>query len=114
MLSKPNVLVVCGRNKRRSRTAEYMFKNDQRFNIRSVGLSPRSLREIKAKDVEWSNIILVMDDEQSSQLKSQYKSNDIPVVEVLGIEDTYEYLNLELQEILRREINISLAQHFEL
>lgn len=114
MLSKPNVLVVCGRNKRRSRTAEYMFKNDQRFNIRSVGLSPRSLREIKAKDVEWSNIILVMDDEQSSQLKSQYKSNDIPVVEVLGIEDTYEYLNLELQEILRREINTSLAQHFEL
>ncbi len=114
MLSKPNVLVVCGRNKRRSRTAEYMFKNDQRFNIRSVGLSPRSLREIKAKDVEWSNIILVMDDEQSSQLKSQYKSNDIPVVEVLGIEDTYEYLNQELQEILRREINTSLAQHFEL
>ena len=114
MLSKPNVLVVCGRNKRRSRTAEYMFKNDQRFNIRSVGLSPRSQREIKANDVQWSNIILVMDDEQSTQLKSQYKSSDIPVVEVLGIEDNYEYLNQELQEILRREINTLLEQHFEL
>jgi protein-tyrosine-phosphatase len=44
---KPNILVVCGRNKRRSRTAEYVFKNDQRFNIRSVGLSPKSEQQIK-------------------------------------------------------------------
>lgn len=42
---KPNILVVCGRNKIRSRTAEYLFKNDVRFNIRSVGLSSNSERK---------------------------------------------------------------------
>ena len=47
---RPNILVVCGRNKRRSRTAEYIFKNDSRFQIRSVGLSAKSDRELKEKD----------------------------------------------------------------
>lgn len=28
MSTRPNVLVVCGRNKKRSRTAEHFFKND--------------------------------------------------------------------------------------
>ncbi len=40
MTERPNILVVCGRNKKRSRTAEHIFKNDNRFNIRSAGLSP--------------------------------------------------------------------------
>ena len=48
---RPNILVVCGRNKRRSRTAEHIFKNDSRFNIRSVGLSPKSDRKISEKDI---------------------------------------------------------------
>lgn len=114
MSEKPNVLVVCGRNKRRSRTAEYIFKNDQRFNIRSVGLSARSEREIKVKDVDWSDIIFVMDDQQSSRVKSTYKSLDIPLVEVLHIEDNYEYLNKDLTDMLTEKINTSLKVHFEI
>lgn len=59
MQQKPNILVVCGKNKRRSRTAEYIFKNDSRFNIRSVGLSPKSERVINEKDMEWSDYVLL-------------------------------------------------------
>jgi len=50
MTERPNILVVCGRNKKRSRTAEYIFKNDNRFNIRSAGLSPKSDRKISEND----------------------------------------------------------------
>ena len=50
MTERPNILVVCGRNKKRSRTAEYIFKNDNRFNIRSVGLSSKSDRKISEND----------------------------------------------------------------
>jgi predicted protein tyrosine phosphatase len=67
MIEKPNVLVVCGRNKRRSRTAEYIFKNDNRFNIRSVGLSPKSERQIKENDINWSDLIFVMEDGQGGR-----------------------------------------------
>ena len=49
MTERPNILVVCGRNKKRSRTAEYIFKNDDRFNIRSAPFSAESLAEDSAK-----------------------------------------------------------------
>ncbi len=39
MKEKPKFLIVCGKNKKRSRTAESIFKNDNRFAIRSVGVS---------------------------------------------------------------------------
>ncbi|GJM63063.1 hypothetical protein PEDI_36150 [Persicobacter diffluens] len=38
-MNTPHILVVCGRNKKRSLTAEAIYKNDDRFFIRSVGLS---------------------------------------------------------------------------
>lgn len=53
---RPNILVVCGRNKKRSRTAEYIFKNDDRFNIRSAGVSPKSDRQITEKDLNWADL----------------------------------------------------------
>lgn len=51
MSDKPHLLVVCGRNKKRSRTAEHIFKNDERFDIRSAGLSPSSTRRISEADL---------------------------------------------------------------
>ena len=53
MIDRPNILVVCGRNKKRSKTAEYIFKNDNRFNVRSAGLSPKSDRKISENDLHW-------------------------------------------------------------
>lgn len=60
---RPQLLVVCGRNKRRSRTAEFLFKNDNRFSLRSVGLSPKSERKITANDLRWADRIFVMDED---------------------------------------------------
>ncbi len=111
---KPNVLVVCGRNKRRSRTAEYIFKNDMRFNIRSVGLSKKSERQIKVNDIEWSDIIYVMEDEQKARIKDNYKTLNIPVIEVLDIEDIYNYLDEELITTLQYKIKDSLNNIFNI
>lgn len=105
MTHRPNILVVCGRNKRRSRTAEFLFKNDSRFSIRSVGLSPKSERRITDKDVTWSDLILVMEDDQQARIKSAYRHLDLPSIEVLHIEDEYEYLDPELVEMLRERVN---------
>lgn len=108
MTEKPNILVVCGRNKRRSRTAEYIFKNDMRLHIRSVGLSPKSERQIKDKDVLWANIIYVMEQGQRARIAGTYRHLSIPPIEVLHIEDEYEYLAPELIKILEDRINSSL------
>jgi protein-tyrosine phosphatase len=108
MTERPNILVVCGRNKRRSRTAEYIFKNDDRFNIRSAGLSPKSNRKISEKDLNWADLILVMETEQRSKIQKHYIHLELPKIEVLKISDNYEFMDEELVEILTDRINDNL------
>lgn len=114
MDAKPNILVVCGRNKRRSRSAEYIFKNDQRINIRSVGLSPKSNREIKEKDIEWADLILVMDQEQRARIRDTFRQITVPRIEVLHVPDNYEYLDQDVLELLADRINATLRSVFNI
>ncbi len=114
MSDRPKILVVCGRNKRRSRTAEHIFKNDSRFHIRSVGLSPGSERQIKDQDVDWSDLIMVMEDDQGDRINKTYDHLDLPFVEVLHIPDEYGYLDKSLMELLTDRINSILDIEFDI
>lgn len=105
MQERPNFLVVCGKNKKRSRTAEFIFKNDNRFAIRSVGVNPKSNRKITEKDIEWSDLILVMEKEHQQKIKKLYAYLELPTIEVLDIPDEYEFMDEELIEILTEKIN---------
>lgn len=108
MTERPNILVVCGRNKRRSRTAEYIFKNDDRFNIRSAGLSPKSDRKISEKDLNWADLVLVMETRQRAKVCELYKYLELPDIEILNIQDDYEFMDEELIEMLTDRINDTL------
>ena len=114
MTERPNILVVCGRNKRRSRTAEFIFKNDMRFHIRSVGLSPKSERKVKEKDILWADIIFVMEQGQGARITGTYRHLSLPPMEVLHIEDEYDYLEPELIEMLQDRINSSLKVAYKI
>ena len=105
MIERPNILVVCGRNKKRSRTAEYIFKNDNHFNIRSAGLSPKSDRKISENDLNWADLIFVMDTGQRAKILGLYRHMDLPEIEILNIADDYEFMEEELVEMLRNRIN---------
>ena len=113
-MERPNVLVVCGRNKKRSRTAEYIFKNDNRFNVRSAGLSPKSNRKISENDLHWANLVFVMENNQRSKVKEIYKHLELPTIEILNIADDYEFMNEELIEMLTKRINDSLASIYKI
>lgn len=102
---KQNILVVCGRNKKRSRTAEHIFKNDPRINIRSAGLSPKSMRKISENDISWAHIVLVMESDQRSKIVDLYPHLELPTIKVLFIPDEYEFMDAELVEILQDKIN---------
>lgn len=114
MTERPNVLVVCGRNKKRSRTAESIFKNDNRFNIRSVGLSPKSNRKISENDLNWADLVFVMESEQRSKIRELYKQLELPKIEVLNISDDYEFMNIELVQLLTERINETLKIDYEI
>jgi len=114
MINRPNILVVCGKNKKRSRTAEFIFKNDNRFNIRSVGLSPKSERKISEKDLNWADLVLVMESDHKSKILDVYPHVDLPIMEVLNIPDEYKFMDDELILLLNEKINYSLKIYYDL
>ncbi|HMG67394.1 MAG TPA: hypothetical protein VK588_06905 [Chitinophagaceae bacterium] len=76
-----------------------------RFNIRSVGLSAKSEREISEKDIKWANLILVMQIGYKVRIKATYRHLPLPNLEVLDINDDYDFLDEELVKLLTERIN---------
>lgn len=114
MTERPNLLVICGKNKRRSRTAEHIFKNDDRFNIRSAGLSRKSDRKLSEKDLSWADLVLVMETDHRSKIKELYRHLLLPEIIVLNIPDEYEYMDEELVGILDDKINEIVMSNYNL
>lgn len=104
MKVKLNILVVCGRNKRRSKTAEQIFRADSTLNIRSAGLSPKSPSQVSESKIEWSDAIMVMEDSHKNRISGQYRHLELPPIFVLHIEDEFEYMDEELIELLEERI----------
>jgi len=114
MKERPNILIVCGRNKKRSRTAEYIFKNDNRFSIHSAGLSSKSDRKVSENDLNWADLVFVMETEQRAKIWGLYRHLELPPIEVLNIPDEYEFMNEDLIEMLTDRINDKLKSVYKL
>lgn len=114
MTERPNILVVCGKNKKRSRTAEFIFKNDNRFNIRSAGLSEKSDKKLSEIDLNWADLVLVMEQKQKDKIMEIYKRVELPAIKNLNIADDYEFMDKELIEILNDTINEILKIDFNI
>ena len=113
-MNRPNILVICGKNKRRSRTAEFIFKNDSRFNIRSAGLSPKSDRKLTENDLRWADITLVMETDHRAKIKDLYSEASSIKIQVLNIPDEYEFMDDELIEILQIKVGQIVSEQFGL
>jgi predicted protein tyrosine phosphatase len=114
MTERPNILVVCGRNKKRSRTAEHIFKNDNRFNIRSAGLSPKSDRKISENDLNWADLVFVMETNQRAKIWEVYSHVELSNIEILHIPDDYEFMDEELVDILNDRMNDALVRIYNI
>lgn len=108
MTNRPNILVICGKNKKRSKTAEHIFKNDTRLNIRSAGVSPKSDRKISENDLTWAGLVFVMEPDHRAKIRELYCHLELPQIEVLHIPDDYEFMDEELVEILNDRMNDTL------
>jgi len=75
---RPNILVLRGKNQKRSRTAEHIIKNDQQLNIRSAELSPKSLRRDSENALLWADLVFVMEHDHLSKTKDKYPHLALP------------------------------------
>lgn len=100
-MNRLNVLFVCSKNKWRSPTAETIYRNDKRLNVRSVGTNASATKHISKKDIYWADLILVMENKHKKRILSKYCDFDLPQIIVLDIPDEYQYMDRELISIIK-------------
>ena len=104
------VLFVCGRNQRRSPTAERIFKDDLRMSVRSAGVSESSKRRIKENDLFWAELVLVMEPKYAARIRFQFPGESIPPMRSLDIPDDYEFMDDELVELHKTAVEHELSK----
>lgn len=96
-----NLLFVCSQNKWRSPTAEAIYRHDSRVNVRSAGTSSSARKQISEKDLQWADLILVMENKHKKAIANQYRYLDLPPIIVLDIPDDYQYMSHELVKMIQ-------------
>jgi predicted protein tyrosine phosphatase len=99
------ILFVCALNQWRSPTAEALYRNDARLEVRSAGIRSSAKRRISAADVEWAQAIFVMDREQKQWIQEQFRDVSLPTIRVLEISDSLVFMHPELQRLLREALD---------
>lgn len=106
-MPQQNLLFVCSRNKRRSLTAEIIFKNNKNFAVKSCGTSPQSRVKINEKLINWADVIYVMEKRHKEIITQQFRSEiQGKTIKILFIPDEFELMDERLIEILKVKINL--------
>ena len=102
MTNRINVLFVCSKNQWRSPTAEAVYRDDPRVSVRSRGTATSAKQTMRAADLAWANLVLVMEDKHRHRLLADFpgETKFLPI-EVLHIPDDYQFMDPELIELIR-------------
>ena len=103
---RKKLLFVCTANRFRSKTAEDIFKQDSRFEVKSAGTDISAKTRINKALLEWADYIFVMEKIHKSIIHNQYPNvyNNKRIV-CLSIQDIYDYMDPELKNILKTKID---------
>lgn len=97
-----NLLFLCSQNKRRSLTAEKIFNGYNGHKAYSAGTESNARIKVTPGLLGWADIIFCMEKKHLRRIKEKYP--DIIVnkkVVCLNISDEYEFMDRELQELLK-------------
>ena len=96
------VLFVCSQNRLRSPTAEQVFSTWEGLECTSAGLNNDAETPLTREQVEWAEVIFVMERAHRNKLSARFKSSLVGKrVVCLDIPDEYEYMDPNLVKLLR-------------
>lgn len=96
------LLFLCSQNKLRSPTAEAIFSNYEGIEVDSAGLNNDAVVPLSEEQVEWADVIIVMEKSHRNRLSKKFKpAVSGKSVVVLGIPDEYDYMDDELIKLLK-------------
>jgi predicted protein tyrosine phosphatase len=105
-------LFVCARNKLRSPTAETVFFGTPGINVRSAGTARDAENPIMQDDIEWAEVIFVMEQRHAKALKTMFgKLLEIKRIINLRIPDDFEFMDAKLIEMLQAKVTPYLEPH---
>jgi predicted protein tyrosine phosphatase len=94
-------LFLCSRNRLRSPTAEAIFTDRGIIKTDSAGLSPDAEVVLCPEQIEWADLILVMEKIHLARLNRNYgRYLKNKRVVVLGIPDRYDFMDPALVKLL--------------
>lgn len=99
------ILFLCGRNRRRSPTAEIIFRGCAGIEVDSAGVRPDADVLVTADHIDWADLIILMENRYRRPLKSLMggllKTKRIVS---LDIADDYELMDPALVELVRQRM----------
>jgi predicted protein tyrosine phosphatase len=106
---RTKILFVCSRNRRRSLTAETIFKGEPSWDVRSAGTEESARIKVTAGHLGWADVIVVMEKRHKERLQQKYSEELAakPCV-CLFISDDYEFMDASLIDLLRQK----MREHF--
>jgi len=107
--AREHILFVCTANVDRSRTAEDLYAQDPRFEVRSAGTAPFAKTPLTRELLLWADRVFVMcerEDRHHTWIKLRFPGVDRPVID-LDVEDRWSRGSPEL---VRRVLR-SLRRH---
>lgn len=102
-----NLLFICSRNQWRSPTAEALFRKTPSYATRSRGTSKKAIRHVSVKDLQWADLIFVMERKHSQHLRAEFpEATRYKKPIVLGIPDEYRYMDPVLKSLLQEKVDL--------
>lgn len=103
-MTTQNLLFICSRNQWRSPTAEKVLKR-MGYNVRSAGTSPNAKRTVSANDLNWADLIFVMERKHKDRIRAEFaKHTKFKKIHVLDIPDEYQFMDEELIEMIKDSV----------
>lgn len=99
------ILFICSQNKLRSPTGEAVFGDEPGIEARSAGLNHDAEIPLGAEDIEWADVIFVMEQTHKRKLRKKFRDSlKNQKLVCLGIPDDYEYMQPELVDLFKQHI----------
>lgn len=96
------ILFICSRNKLRSPTAEAVFSGHPGVETDSAGFADDADVPLSADQIEWADVILVMEPIHKTRLNRRFKERlGGKKIGVLGIPDKFDYMDEALVRLLK-------------
>jgi predicted protein tyrosine phosphatase len=104
-MARTKVLFLCDQNRLRSKTAQALYEDDPRLEVRSAGVRSGAEVVVTRELLEWADLIFVMERSQRNVVHKRFRDlYDRKPIVCLYIADEYDFLDPVLVQLLSERV----------